>query len=236
MNGEIDLSGLEGLEGNRWCDACDGVQTRRESVVLCPQNGRRHGRVVPRGPCSLHLRGARLSYFINVTYIQLYLGVVPRDCTSGLFLGVAPRSCTSTCTSGSMKDCVCACRTCLWYVTTVAALGAALGVWSPSWLGGGRGATCDASTLSVAAPFYIAMEVPVPWTGVVGYGTVCQGSCPTTLTPRTVYSFFNMYSFVITTRHTAHGNTNGSVGTGDVVHAWSVCENCVWVFSPNLKV
>ena len=32
-------------------------------------------------------------------------------------------------------------------------------------------------------------EVPVPWTRVVDYGTVCQGPYPTTLTPRTVYRF-----------------------------------------------
>ena len=38
---------------------------------------------------------------------------------------------------------------------------------------------------SLAAPFLL-LEGPVPWTGVLGYGTVGQGSYPTTLTPRTM--------------------------------------------------
>ena len=49
---------------------------------------------------------------------------------------------------------------------------------------------------------------------LLGHGAVCLGSYPTTLTPRT-------YSLVTMTSNTAHEITHGSVGTGDVVRAWS---------------
>ena len=44
--------------------------------------------------------------------------------------------------------------------------------------------------VATASPLFSTSlwEVPVPWTGVGGHGTVCQGSYPTTLTPRTVDS------------------------------------------------
>ena len=75
----------------------------------------------------------------------------------------------------------------------------------------------------LAAPCNLPVEVLVPWTGVVGHGIVCQGSYPTTLTPRTVFPFFtDMHSPVTTTSNTAHDNTNGTVGTGDAAHASNV--------------
>ena len=72
-------------------------------------------------------------------------------------------------------DRVCACRTSLWYVTTVAALGATLGVEPPL---SGKG-TCDAGTLSLAAPFYVLVggswSRGLEWLAGV---TVCRGLAP----------------------------------------------------------
>ena len=49
-------------------------------------------------------------------------------------------------------------------------------------------------------------------------GGIYRGSHLTTLTPRTVYRFFEMYSFVTGTSGSAQENKNRSVETGDAVH------------------
>ena len=51
-------------------------------------------------------------------------------------------------------------------------------------------------------------RAPVPWTGVVGYGTL-----------RKVTGFPDMYSFVNSTSIQRMKSKSRSVGTGDVVHA-----------------
>ena len=61
------------------------------------------------------------------------------------------------------------------------------------------------ASLSLAAPFFLPVGAPVRVDpGVAGYGTVCQESYPTTLTPRTVYKFFYMYHLATRTSDTAH--------------------------------
>ena len=54
----------------------------------------------------------------------------------------------------------------------------------------GEMVTCVLPVLP-ASPFLSTSlwGVSVPWTVVVGCGNVCRGSCPTTLTPHTVYRF-----------------------------------------------
>ena len=52
-------------------DACDGVQTRPETMALSPQHGRRHGRVVARALSFLSIfRGIGLAPDFGVSFLH----------------------------------------------------------------------------------------------------------------------------------------------------------------------
>ena len=84
---------------DRWRDACDGVQTMPEAVALCPQDGRRHGRVVVHCLFSLHLRGLRLAVYFGLTCVRVsHVPVVREDGGCGVVTLMAARG---TCGAGN---------------------------------------------------------------------------------------------------------------------------------------
>ena len=107
-------------------------------------------------------------------------------------------------------------RACVWYVTTVAALGAPLSVWSPSWLGGYL--WCQ---YTLAAPLYLPVEGPGPvdragWLRHRVPGVLLNGADPA----HDDCFLSDMYSLVTMTSNTAQENKkHRSVGSGDVVRA-----------------
>ena len=56
---------------DRWRETCDGVQTKPEAAALRPQDGHRHGGVVPHSLFSLHLPGLRLTFFLGGSGLYL---------------------------------------------------------------------------------------------------------------------------------------------------------------------
>ena len=77
---------------DRWRNACDGVQTRREAVALCPQKGRRHGRVAPHGLSLLSVIRVHdlltiLEQAISVIGLGVCVSHVPVVCVDGGCVG-----------------------------------------------------------------------------------------------------------------------------------------------------